>query len=72
MTKELILRAYLEDDLFVEKNYLKEGEVKNYQWATPTQSDLIEIIKIAIEGEMLKESSNLTERKINTLINRQS
>jgi hypothetical protein len=72
MTKELILRAYLEDDLFVEKNYLKEGNVENYKWATPTKSDLIEIIKIAIEGEMIKESSTLTERKINTLINRQS
>lgn len=72
MTKELILRAYLEDDLFIEKNYLKEDEVKNYKWSTPTQNDLINIIKIAIEGEMLKESSNLTERKINTLINRQS
>ena len=72
MTKELILRAYLEDDLFVEKDYLKEGEAKNYKWATPIKSDLIEIIKIAIDGEILKESSNLTERKINTLINKQS
>lgn len=69
MTKENILRAYLEDDLFVKEKYLKEGEAQKIKWASP-ENNLIEIIKMAIEGEQNKESSNLTERKINTLLNR--
>lgn len=72
MTKEDILRAYLEDDLLIEKNYLKEGEPQKYKWATYTDNNLIQVIKLAIEGEMINESSNVTERKINTLLNRQS
>jgi hypothetical protein len=70
MTKEDILRAYLEDDLFLERNYLKEGEAQKYRWATPAESSLIQVIKIAIEGELINESDNVTERKINLLLNK--
>ncbi|AFK04130.1 hypothetical protein Emtol_2997 [Emticicia oligotrophica DSM 17448] len=72
MTKEDILRAYLEDNLFLEKKYLKEGEANKYKWSSLTGNYLIDVIKIAIEGEVTKESSNVTEKKINTLMNRQS
>ncbi len=70
MLKEDILRAYLEDDLFLEKNYLKEGEAQKYKWASHSESSLIQVIKIAIEGESINESSNVTERKINLLLNK--
>jgi len=70
MTKEDILRAYLEDDLFVCKNYLKKGEAHVYKWAAITGNSLIQIIKIAIEGDLISESPNITERKINTLLNK--
>ncbi len=70
MLKEDILRAYLEDDLFLEKNYLKEGEAQKYKWASHSESNLIQVIKIAIEGESINESSNVTERKINLLLNK--
>lgn len=69
MLKEDILRAYLEDDLFVEKNYLKEGEAQKYKWASHSENNLIQVIKIAIEGESINESANVTERKINLLLN---
>ncbi len=69
MTKEDILRAFLEDELFVEKKYLKEGEAKKFRWSQLHGSNLIEVIKLAIEGE--KDSANITEKKINTLLNRQ-
>ena len=72
MTKEDILRAYLEDDLLIENGYLNEHEAAKYKWATSTNNNLIQLIKIAIEGEMSSESANLTEKKINTLLNRQS
>jgi hypothetical protein len=70
MTKEDILRAYLEDDLFVENAYLKEGEVNKFKWASHTDNKLIQVIKMAIEGELVQESSNVTERKINALLNK--
>ena len=70
MTKEEILRAYLEDDLFVENGYLKDGEAEKIKWASHTDSNLIQIMKMAIEGELINESSNVTERKINAFLNR--
>ena len=70
MTKEDILKAYLEDDLFLEKSYLKEGEAQKYKWASHTENNLIQIIKTAIEGELSNESGNITERKINTFLNK--
>jgi len=70
MTKEDILKAYLEDDLFIEKSYLKEGEAQKYKWASHTENNLIQIIKTAIEGELGNESGNITERKINTFLNK--
>ena len=70
MTKEDILKAYLEDDLFIEKSYLVEGEAQKYKWASHTENNLIQIIKTAIEGELSNESGNITERKINTFLNK--
>lgn len=72
MTKEDILKAYLEDDLFIEQNYLKEGEAQKYKWASHTENSLIQIVKTAIEGELTNESSNIIERKINAFLNKQS
>lgn len=70
MTKEDVLKAYLEDDLFIEKSYLKEGEAQKYKWASHTENNLIQILKTAIEGELSNESANITERKINTFLNK--
>lgn len=71
MTKENILRAFLEDELFIEKQYLKPEEASRYKWSNTSNNNLIEVLKIAIEGEQARESSNLTEKKINTFLNRQ-
>ena len=70
MTKEEILRAYLEDELLIDSGYLKEGEAQKYKWSSPTDRNLIEVIKIAREGELMAESPNITERKINSLLNK--
>jgi len=70
MTKEEILRSFLEDELFEEQNILKPGEVDKFKWSTPTSSKLIDIIKIAVDGELAKETSNITERKINQYLTR--
>jgi len=70
MTKEDILRAYLEDEIFLEQKYLTEGEASKYKWATPLESKLVQVVKLAIEGEMASESTNITERKINLFLNK--
>ena len=72
MLKEDILKTYLEDDLFIEKNYLREGEAQKYKWASHTENSLIQILKTAIEGEKTNESSNIIERKINAFLNKQA
>lgn len=69
MTKEDILKAFLADKLFVEKGYLKEGEAEEIKWIDKTNSKLIEVIKLAIDGEVLGESPAITEKKINQLLN---
>ena len=71
MTKEEILRSYLEDDLFLEQEYLLQGEALKYKWSTHSDNNLIQVLKLAIEGEISNESPNVTEKKINTLLNRQ-
>lgn len=70
MTKEDILRTFLEDGLFIEKGYLQVGKAEEFKWSHPG-NNLIEVIKLAVEGETNRDSENITERKINTLLNRQ-
>jgi len=72
MTKEELLRSFLEDELLIDKNYLKKGEFEKYKWASPTNHKLIEVIKTAIEGELSSESQLITEKKINQFLNKQT
>ena len=67
--KEEMLRSYLADELFTEKGYLKPGEADTYQWANGRSNKLIEVIKLAIDGDTSGESERVTERKINLLLN---
>lgn len=70
MLKEDILKSFLEDELFVEKHYLGVGDAKNFKWTTHTDNNLIHVIKSAIEGVLGNESANVTEKKINTFLNK--
>lgn len=71
MNSEEILRAFLTDDLIIEKGYLNKEEAENYKWFSTSNNKLIEVIKMAIEGETSSESPNVTEKKINKLLNQQ-
>jgi hypothetical protein len=71
MNSEEILRAFLTDDLIIEKGYLKREEAENYKWFSHSNKKLIEVFKLAIEGETSSESPNITEKKINRLLNQQ-
>lgn len=71
MNSEEILRAFLTDDLIIKKGYLEKEEAENYKWFSLSDNKLIEVIKMAIEGEISSESPNITEKKINKLLNQQ-
>lgn len=64
-----MLRSFLADDLFVEKGYLKPGEADSFKWTDKRKVKLIEVLKLAIEGEAGGEGERVTERKINLLLN---
>ncbi len=69
MTKEEILRSFLADDHFLQEGYLKEGDAEKIKWASNPMNKLIRVIEIAIEGDVSNESQNITEKKINQLLN---
>jgi len=69
MTREEILKSFLADNLFVEMGYLKEGEVDSVRWANLPSNKIFQVIEIAIDGVVKNESQNVTEKKINQLLN---
>ena len=46
MNSEEILRAFLTDDLIIEKGYLKREEAENYKWFSHSNIKLIEVFKL--------------------------
>ncbi len=64
MTKEEFYRSYLEDPLLIEKNYLKPEEVENLKISDTSENKILEVIKLAIDGNFARESETTTERNI--------
>lgn len=71
MTKENIFKKYLEDPLIIEKKYLTIEQVSKLKFIDQSGQKLIEVIKIAINGNVAGESEAVTSRKINQYLNRQ-
>jgi hypothetical protein len=69
MNKEQILQSFLEDELFIERGYLKEGEAQKFKFTDHRNNKLIDVLKLAIDGVMSNESEGITSRKINSLLN---
>lgn len=72
MTKDQFYKAYLEDPLLVEKNYLTSEQSMQLKFHEPTNIKLLEIIKIAITGAIDGESESIISRKINQNLNKES
>ena len=70
MTREEILKAYLRDELFVEKGYLKKEQIDSIRYSEKNPNKLIEVIKIAIEGTLKGESETITSKTIHNYLNR--
>jgi hypothetical protein len=69
MNKEQILQSFLEDELFLQKDYLKEGEAQKFKWTDKRKNNLIEVLRISIDGVMSKESEGVTSMKVNKHLN---
>lgn len=65
MTREQILKAYLEDEQLVEKGYLKDGEGAHSKWSDHRNNKMVDVVKFAIEGVLNGDSQPLMTRKIN-------
>lgn len=70
MTKENIFNSFLEDPLLFEKNYLTKEKVENLKFIDPSGIKLIEVIKLAISGNIDQESEGVISRKINQYLNK--
>lgn len=70
MTREQILRAYLEDELLVKKGYLKEGEGEKARWSDLRNNKMADVVKFAIEGVINGDSKSIMTRKINQFLDK--
>jgi len=70
MTREKILRAYMEDELLVKKGYLKEGEGAEAKWHEHRNKKIVEVIKFAVEGVINGDSQTMMTRKINQFLDK--
>lgn len=70
MTKEQILKAYLEDELLVEKGYLNEGIGAESKWSDHRNNKMVDVIKFAIEGVINGDSQTMMTRKINQFLDK--
>ena len=70
MTKENIFKSYLEDPLLFEKKYLTQEKTESLKFIDQTGIKLLEVIKIAISGNIDQESEGVISRKINQYLNK--
>lgn len=70
MTREQILKAYLEDELLEQKGYLKEGEGAETNWSDHRDKKIVDVIKFAIEGVINGDSQQMMTRKINKFLDK--
>jgi hypothetical protein len=70
MTKENIFKIYLEDPLLIERKYLTKEQISKLKIIDQSGVKLIEVIKLAINGNIDGESEGVTSRKINQYLNR--
>lgn len=65
MTKEELLRTYLQDPVFTENDYLEEGEAKNFEWNDKRRILIVELLK----GIIKQHSDGKGDRTIIRLAN---
>jgi hypothetical protein len=70
MTKENIYKNFLEDPLLADKNYINSEKAIKLKFIEPTGVDILEIIKLAINGNVDGETEGVISRKLNQYLNK--
>jgi len=70
MTKENIFKSFMQDPLLTEKNIISKDKLDNLKFIDNSGIKLIEVIKMAINGNVDEESEIVTARKINLYLNK--
>ena len=70
MTRENIFNTYLEDPLLIEKNYITQEKIDKLKIIEQSGVKLIEVFKLAINGNIDGETEGVISRKINQYLNK--
>jgi hypothetical protein len=70
MTKEDIFRTFLNDPLITEKKYLTPEQASKLKFIEQTDVKLLEVIKIAIDGNIDSDSESVITRRISQYLNK--
>ncbi|NOT92473.1 hypothetical protein [Ferruginibacter sp.] len=70
MTRENIFKTYLEDPLLIEKNYITQEKIDKLKIIEQSGVKLIEVFKLAINGNIDGETEGVISRKINQYLNK--
>jgi len=70
MTKENIFKNFIEDPLLIEKGYIKKEKLDKLKFIDSTSIKLIEVVKMAINGNVDGDSEGIISRKINQYLNK--
>lgn len=70
MTTEDIYKSFLEDPLLVEKRHISSEKISKLKMIDPSGVQLLEVIKIAINGNIDGESEGIISRKLNQYLNK--
>jgi len=70
MTKENIFKNFMEDPLLIEKGYISKEKIEKVKFIDQSGVKLIEVIKMAINGNVDGDSEGVISRKINQYLNK--
>jgi len=70
MTKENIFKNFIEDPLLIEKGYISKEKIEKIKFIDQSGVKLIEVIKMAINGNVDGDSEGAISRKINQYLNK--
>jgi hypothetical protein len=70
MTKENIFKNFIEDPLLIEKGYISKEKIERIKFIDQSGVKLIEVIKMAINGNVDGDTEGVISRKINQYLNK--
>jgi hypothetical protein len=70
MTKENIFKNFIEDPLLIEKGYISKEKIEKIKFIDQSGVKLIEVIKMAINGNVDGDTEGVISRKINQYLNK--